>query len=387
MNPAVVVIAYNRPHALARLLASLQDAMYSAGSQVPLVISIDRGEHGIAADVASIANAFAWRFGPKQVIEQPARLGLVEHFRACGRLSQRYDAVILLEDDLTVAPPFYRFASQTMACYGADERIAGVCLYGLWFNGYTREPFEPLADGSDVFFLRLPYTQGLAFTADQWRRFDAWWSAGHAVPSPALHPAFQRFSADEWFPALASYTNAEQRYFCFPRVSLTLAWGDPGSHFDATTDWLQAPVQLRGGDYRLLPLDDALAVYDAFFELLPDRLRSLAPHLPDVEFDVDLNATKQPQNLEHEFALTSRPAKQALRSYGLRLRPPELNVVHGVTGNELSLARREDVLWGAWPGYEARRRVFEHAWSRYQPSRRRSLRFGLARILQRWRRY
>jgi hypothetical protein len=385
MTPALVVIAYNRPQALTRLLASLDAAAYPAAVEVPLLISIDRGPEGVSAAVSEAARVFEWRFGPKQVIEQPQRLGLVSHFRECGHLSQRFDGCVLLEDDLTVAPPFYRFAAQSLAAYAADERIAGVCLYGLWFNGFTREPFEPLQDGADAFFLRLPYTQGLAFTGEQWRRFDEWWAQAAPQSLGELHPAFRDFGNDEWFPALAAYSAGEQRYFCFPRVSLSVAWGDAGSHFDAATHWLQAPVQLRSEDYRLLPLDDALAVYDAFFELLPDRLRALAPHLPDVPFGLDLNATKQPENLKPDYVLTTRPARNPLVSFGLRLRPPELNVIHAVEGHEVSLARREDVRWDAWAGREARRRVFEHAWSRYRPSRRRSMGFALARFMNRFR--
>jgi hypothetical protein len=381
MTPALVVIAYNRPIALKRLLVSLDAASYPEGADVPLVISIDRGPGGSDEAVCAVARAFEWRFGTKQVIEQPLRLGLVGHFRECGRMSQRFDGVVLLEDDLTVAPPFYAFAGQALSCYADDDRIGGVCLYGLWFNGFTREPFEPLADGADAFFLGLPYTQGLAFTAAQWAAFDSWWQDGAALDSPGLHPAFLRFGQDEWFPALAAYTAGRQRYFCFPRVSLTVAWGDAGSHFDAATGWLQAPVQLRGESYRLYPFDESLAVYDAFFELLPDRLRSLAPHLPGLDFDVDLNATKQPVNLRHEYVLTTRPAKRALARYGLRMRPPELNVVAATDGAAIALAHRDDVGWGAWAGREARRRVSQHAWSRYRPSRRRSLGFALARFM------
>ncbi len=45
MTPAIVVSAYNRPEALARLLASLRKAAYPADARQPLVISIDRGDH------------------------------------------------------------------------------------------------------------------------------------------------------------------------------------------------------------------------------------------------------------------------------------------------------------------------------------------------------
>jgi hypothetical protein len=45
MNPAIVVNAYNRPQALARLLDSLQAARYPDGVPIPLVISLDDAHH------------------------------------------------------------------------------------------------------------------------------------------------------------------------------------------------------------------------------------------------------------------------------------------------------------------------------------------------------
>ena len=381
MTPAVIVIAYNRPKALERLLTSLAKASYSKEDAVPLIVSIDRSEGGASAGVARIARAFAWPHGPKEVIEQERHLGLVPHFLACGGLSAKYGSVVLLEDDLGVARPYYDFAVSALDHYEAEPRIAGVCLYGLSFNGFTHDPFLPLDDGSDTFLLRLPYTQGLAFSAAQWQRFEEW-SRQHAVSEhPNLHPSFLGFGRDEWFPLLASYFAREERYFCFPRVSLTIAWGDAGTHFDNGSSWFQTPVQLAAKPYRFTDAD-GLAVYDGFFELLPDRLRSLSSHLPQLDFDVDLNSSKTLFNLQHEYVLTSRPVRRAIAGFGLTLYPPELNVIEAAPGDLLSLARREDVLWDGWAATEARRRLHDYFWRRNRPSHRRNMRFAVARWLQ-----
>ncbi|HEU0073880.1 MAG TPA: hypothetical protein VFS30_07695 [Dehalococcoidia bacterium] len=388
MTPAIVVITYDRPHTLERLLTSLDAAKYPEGVEVPLVLTTDRGDSAGSQGVVRLAKGFEWRFGPKRVIEQPRHLGLVDHFWAAGRLSHDYDAIVLLEDDLTVAPPFYHFAWQALTRYEKEPRIGGLCLYDLWFNGYTQLPFRPLNDGADAYFVQVPYTQGYAMTSVQWQRFDEWWQRnGPAVtPHPALHASFLRFRQDEWLPAMASYLAQEERYFCFPRASLSTGWGDAGVHFDARTDWFLAPVQVSGGDYRLPGPDESMAVYDSFFELTPSRLRELAPSLPGIDFDVDLNATKLPSNLQHEHVLTTRPTRRAMVSFGLRLQPAELNVIQGVPGDEISLARLEDVYWGRLAGLEARRKLEKLAWSKRRPSRRRAAAFLIARGVNRLRR-
>ena len=386
MTPAIVVLGYERPAALRRLLASLDRAFYPDGP-VTLLISLDASAAARASECASIARNFDWRFGPKQVIEQPKHLGVVGHFRAAGDLTGEHGDIILLEDDLTVAPGFYDATSQVIEAYRDDDRIAGFCLYGLWFNGFTQEPFSPIEDGADVFFLRVPYTQGLAFNARQWDAFTAWQASGRVVEHPDLHPSFLSFGPDEWFPSLASYLAQTGGYFCFPRVSLTAGWGDAGAHFAQFTAWFQTSLQMGKPRLRLPPLDEALAVYDGFFELLPDRLRSLAPSMQSMESDLDLSATKQPENLHSDLVLTTRPVRRAESRFGLTMYPPELNVAMNVPGSDIALARRNDVRWDAWSETEARRRLHAYHWRRYRPSRSRSLRFAMAQVVNRIRRF
>src|ERR1051325_5197834 len=137
MYPAIVISAYNRPVALKRLLLSLSKAVYPQGNQTRLVISIDHGEEAAYQKVVDIAKAFEWTCGPKEVIEQDEHLGLVEHVFFCCGLTQKYDAVIYLEDDLIVSPAFYTYCAQAFNFYKEDHRIAAISLYALWFHGYT----------------------------------------------------------------------------------------------------------------------------------------------------------------------------------------------------------------------------------------------------------
>jgi hypothetical protein len=381
LKPAIVVIAYNRPQALERLLASLSRANYSNAGDVPLVISIDRAADGASQAVARSARAFAWPHGPKSVIEREQHLGLVAHFRACGRLAVEFGGAVLLEDDLGVAAPFYQFATAALERYESEPRVAGICLYGLSFNGFTHEPFLPLDDGSDTFLLQLPYTQGLAFTAQQWRRFEDR-SNNHEVEAhPRLHPSFLRFGPDEWFPLFARFLATEDLFMCFPRVSLTVGWGDAGTHFAGSSPWFQTPVQLTDKPYRFTELGGA-ANYDSFYEILPGSLRSLAPGISSLDYDIDLNATKRPMNLQHDHVLTSRPVRRALRQFGLQMYPPELNLIESAPGDAISLARRDDVYWDGWAEKEARRRLHAYFWMRNRPSRRRDAGFAIARLVE-----
>ena len=87
--PAIVVVAYNRPESLGRLLNSIAQAKYPADQQIPLVISIDGGgSNGVA--VRKIAHEYDWLHGEKEIIDHQTNLGLIEHVFSCGDLSQRF---------------------------------------------------------------------------------------------------------------------------------------------------------------------------------------------------------------------------------------------------------------------------------------------------------
>lgn len=382
--PAIVISAYNRPLVLRRLLGSLLQANY-AGKVVPLVIAVDGGNAPAALATLAEAHSATWPFGPKVVIHHPARLGLQGNVFFCWSLAERFGSVIHLEDDVQVSPAFYTFAASALPYYQADERVGLISLCALWFNGFTHEPFVPLPTSSDVFFVQVPFFQGLAFTCEQWRRFEAW----HRINSRPtvrdnLHPAWLNFPVTDWMPLLAKYLTHAGRFTVFPRVVLCTATGETGTHFARRTDFFHRPLFSEQRTFQLESLEDTLAVYDAFFELLPEKLRRLAPALASVEFDVDLYATKHPENLRAELMLTTRPARRAAQSFGAIHSPLELNFRQAVPGCEIVLSRPQDLDWGFLADWAARATVAKALGSPFQPSRRRTLQRWLGHVARRW---
>jgi hypothetical protein len=379
VKPAIVIAAHRRPVALARLLASVQRASYPTGVDVPLVISIDPlpAGHRDAADaeaVARIADGFAWTNGAKTVLRREMPLGLVAHFLACASLSARYGSIALLEDDLVVSEAFYQSAAAMLDAYGTDDRVALACLYALWFGGFDLEPFEPIDDGSEVFFVGVPYTQGLAFTAAQWARLaptldPAWPQA----PDPRLHPAFHRLGKDEWFPRIAAACVTAGSWVVYPRRSLVTGWGDAGTHFARASEFLQVPLRRGAAISRLVALDVADAVYDPFFELEPNVLRRLAPRFEGLDLELDLRATKPRDAIRAAHVITTRPCRRPLAGFALAARPMEVNVIDAVPGEAIHLAAVDDVDWSAPAGNEARRRVRRYFARDRRPSIRREV--------------
>lgn len=384
MNPAIAVPAFNRPASLTRLLAALAAA--DIAPDTPLLIAVDcpADERHIAANavVLAAARAFRWPHGPLEVVAQTAPLGLVDNVSFCGAAAEQYGAVVLLEDDLIVSSRFHAYARQALAVYGDDDRLAGLSLNAPWFNGFTHQPFVPLLDDGDVYFLQLSTPHGQVYTAAQWAAFRRWLAtAGPDAGAAAIHDLFHSFPADDWLGTKARYLADTGRLYVYPRESLTTNYGEPGTHFDRATSFFQVPLQERRRDFRFLPLDEAVAVYDGFYELRPDRLNRLTDRLRGYDYVVDLYATKPPRLLTADYVLTTRPCRQAELTFGRALWPPETNVIARVPGRGLSLARRADMLTDATATLAA-----QHAndtyFARYRRSGRRRWWAG---ALARWR--
>ena len=92
-----------------------------AGDQVDLVVSLDKGQR--QQEIISVAEKIEWSHGEKIIRAFPERQGLRAHIIQCGDLTEKYDAVVVLEDDLMVAPHFYSYVKQTIARYSIDDHI------------------------------------------------------------------------------------------------------------------------------------------------------------------------------------------------------------------------------------------------------------------------
>jgi len=345
ISPAIVIAAYSRPVALGRLLTSLNNSNYPPNTKIKLIIAIDKSE---VVDVGNVARKFHWEHGEVEIILHDQHLGLFDQFLFCGDLSAHYDHVILLEDDLIVSPYFYTYASAALFVFGKAEKIAGISLYTLWFNGYTHHPFQPIADGADNFFLQIPISHGMGISADQWTRWREWLSSNSpkvSVDNP-IHEMFAAFASDEWFPPMTHYLAATDQFFVYPRRSLSTNMGEAGTHFSSSTNYFQVPLQLGERAYTFRSFKDSIAVYDSFYEILPSRLDRLTDKFRDYDYQIDLNGTKSFAKLTAPYVLTTRGSKKSIFDFGISMRPLEANISHEIEGEGISFSRRQELRWG-----------------------------------------
>lgn len=336
--PTIVVIGYNRPNSLLRLLDSLSKAHYPAGD-IRLVISLDNSG---TLEPLRIAEAYPWAHGEKRVIHREKRMGLRNHVLACGDLTEEYGDVLVLEDDLFVSPYFYEYTTQALKAYEADPRIAGVSLYSQQFNQTANLPFTPIDDGNaDIYFMQLAASWGQAWSRQHWQGFRQWLETNGTDISriDGIPGDIRSWPESSWLKLYNAYIISRDLYFVYPYRSLTTNFGDPGEHFYIASSRFQVAIQQQRMDYHFPRSSDALAMYDAFCELLPASLKRLNPKLAGHDFTVNLFGCK---TCRSGLQLT-RTSKPGVHSFSLSMKPMELSVLHDVAGEGIALIDTAEV--------------------------------------------
>lgn len=325
---AIVVVGYNRIASITRLLRSLSVAYYE--EQVPLVISIDRSEN---EDLYAYVNEYSWKHGNKYVIIQEERRGLKEHIYRCGDLSQYFKSVTILEDDLLVSPYFFQYVRQTVDAYGKDPNVAGISLYRNEFNGFNGLPLYFVNIGHDVFAYQSTSTWGETFTYDMWKQFRQWlkqWNDDFSEVD--MYQTIKNWDK-AWSKYYEAYLVRENKYFIYPYLSVSTNNNDAGTHVTySEIDNAYQTELLYGERQFVLPSFEKLVKYDTYAqcELLKDKLG-----LDNVA--IDLNGNRENISQFSYLLSIKHQNYKIVKSYGLRLRPIELNVLLDVPGEDIYL--------------------------------------------------
>lgn len=343
IKPAIVLVAYNRPDSLKRLLKSLAQADYTGYEGIPLVISIDYSD---CTQVSKLADNFSWEFGSKEIIKHEKNLGLKAHIISCGDLTQKYDAVIVLEDDLLVSPAFYDYTCKAINFYKSSFYVSGISLYSYEFNEYARMRFIPLDDGFDNYFLQSATSWGQAWTREQWHQFKHWYELYGSLPidqeAPLPEDILNKWSERSWKKYFIWYMILEKKYFVVPRVSLTTNFADIGSHLKIKTNNYQVSLIMNKKQYNFSQINESKAIYDSHYEMEPACLKFYNKSLENFNFECDFSGTKNLKKVKSDYLITIRNSLKSVVSYKLELLPNELNVIYDNYGDFFNLSRVQD---------------------------------------------
>lgn len=328
---AIVVIGYNRLGPIKRLLASLDRAHYSM-PDVPLVISIDASGN---EELYDYVRNFEWKYGNKYVNIQQSRLGLQKHIYQCADLSKHFKAVILLEDDCYVSECFYDYALSAVDTYGECEVVAEIALFKNETNGYIGLPFTYMFNGSDTFLGQDVCTSGEVFTERMWRGFQNWLQR---IDRPELSDIQMPSAIKRWTRAWSTMFNAyvvdTDKYVVYPHFAVSTNFNDFGEHKSGDPSLTQVNLSHCVRPFVMYDVDK-LFKYDIFGNNvgLYDWLR-----MSRKELCLDLYGLQvAPYNNCRYILSTRKKPYEVVKSFGLCMRPIEMNVKENIEGEGIFL--------------------------------------------------
>lgn len=329
----IVVIGYKNETGIGRLLNALSTADYGNHS-VLLIISIDRSADDT---IEKLANQFRWEYGEKEVITFPKRQGLRNHVLHCGDYLNRYDldALVVFEDDILPAQGFFSFVTAATEKYIDNNDIAGISLYAHHINFNTGQPFVPIMEDYDTYFLQCAQSWGQVWFRNQWNDFRKWYQVQDEIRESNLLPAnIVAWPETSWLKYHIKYCIENNKYFVYPYRSYTTCFSDIGEHIKANTSKYQVPImQGKPTKFRLMEMDERSVKYDGFFENC--NLYNYC-NVDRNDILVDLYGDHVATSKRYLLTLKRLPYR-IVKSWGNRMVPHEMNIICNISGEDIFL--------------------------------------------------
>ncbi|MBR2670487.1 MAG: hypothetical protein IKE36_11910 [Solobacterium sp.] len=333
MNSVIVLIGYNRKDCIRSCFEAVRKAEYPGDDQVDLYFSLDYSP--VQQELTEMIDAFSWTHGEKRVIAHPERQGLRKHVISCGNLIGDHDFLIMLEDDVVVSDSYYLYVREAMRMYGDDPSVAGVSLYQHYTHPQVGRRFEPEYNGSDVYLLQSAQSWGQSWSNRMWKEFHDWYIS---------HPSFEQpegmadysYGWDErsWLRYYMGYICSNHLFMIYPYHSFSTNMEEVGENRKKTDTDYQVSTVHGQRKFRMYPMDQLIR-YDAFFERMGDPW--FIPVYQGEEVLMDLNGSHS-RTFGYRYMLSTRYLPyEVVRTYGLKLRPQEVNFRENVEGNDLYL--------------------------------------------------
>lgn len=164
MLAPIAIFAFNRPNHLQKTLKSLLESPLAMSSKCFIFIDGPRTEedkalveqvHRIAMNTDGFEN--------KTIIKQTNNLGLAQSIiQGVSQITEEYGQVIVLEDDILVAPCFLEYMNLALEIYRDDSAVGSIQAYCPELN----------TDLGETFFLLGADCWGWATWRDRWQCFE-----------------------------------------------------------------------------------------------------------------------------------------------------------------------------------------------------------------------
>ena len=198
----IIVIVFNRAKSMLRLLDSLNFAEYGDDS-VKVEVWFDRSLDGLVDQITlETANSFVFKHGNYSVYTHDKHVGIYGQWLSTWvPCIDSSEIAVILEDDLTVSPLFYKYLKLVHKKYDHSREINGYSLQGISIKhggSGTSRLAVPLAN--TVFLYPVLGTWGFSPNTRNWVTFLNWFSKAYA--NETFQPYVPGNIVTKWYKAL-----------------------------------------------------------------------------------------------------------------------------------------------------------------------------------------
>ena len=198
----VIILTYNKPESLSRLLSSLLNTGNRDNvSRIDIVIAVDRGHTGyFDIPTVKVARGFVWEFGKKRVVLKERRTGQLHQWLEAYSYveSESSSFVLILEDSVVLSPGWFDYVMSVLRhnkvklLYG---RIAGWTLEAPIVRQSPASSiltfYKLASERSSVILSEIKRVRSLITIHSVWLSFLKWYKEeSHNVPKGVLDRVF-----------------------------------------------------------------------------------------------------------------------------------------------------------------------------------------------------
>eukprot|EP00930_Biecheleria_cincta_P104737 TRINITY_DN9713_c0_g1_i2.p1 TRINITY_DN9713_c0_g1~~TRINITY_DN9713_c0_g1_i2.p1 ORF type:complete len:591 (-),score=76.10 TRINITY_DN9713_c0_g1_i2:291-2063(-) len=304
--PCIVVLAFDRPASLDRLLTQLNKVDFGSDSgRVRLTMSIDHPKTDASTKVLeqqrrtiSVAKNFTFAHGEALVQEQPRHAGLVKQWVDAWKpdldSADSRPACVILEDDVVPSRFAWLWTKNALAAYGDQlQRIATF--------GWQRQTLVPASSSSrglghmppseigKPFMSKLMASWGLVALRSHWIGFRRWMVQNYVDGHPAavlfegreIQPSVWHRNGPSgvWTYWLIRYMDENRLFTLYANLpagtTLCANMREPGLHYSGIAASADAPLlQSDTPALSTFPSLEALTWYDWDGKPVPSQVRN-----------------------------------------------------------------------------------------------------------------
>ncbi|CAL1399323.1 unnamed protein product [Linum trigynum] len=252
---AVVIMACNRADYLERTVESVLKHQSSVASKFPLFVSQDGSHPDVKSKALSYSQLVYMQHLDSEPVhtERPGELiayyKIARHYKwALDQLfyQHNFNQVIILEDDMEIAPDFFEYFEAAAALLEKDKSIMAVSSWND--NGQKQFVHDPYALYRSDFFPGL----GWMLSKGTWDELSPKW--------PKAYP-FKFTYWDDW---LRLEENHKGRQFVRPEVCRTYNFGEVGSSLGQFFKQYLEPIKLNDVKVNWMSMDLSYLMKDKY---------------------------------------------------------------------------------------------------------------------------